>query len=111
MPKTGAAKKKRWLLKHNLSKEGFSDLLLLMNSHLPKPSLFTASTYRFKETLKMCISSLKDSSKHKYCGHCHTLLIKENPCSNEHCRNKGAKKEEFYDLHMENQLMEFFKGM
>ena len=73
------------VIKHNFSKEGFSDLLLLMNSHLPKPSLFTTSTYKFKETMEMCISSLKDVSKHTYCGNCHTLLMEENPCSNEHC--------------------------
>ena len=98
-----------FVMKHSLSKEAFTDLLLLIATHLPVSCAYSKSIYRVKEFLKDFID-VKEPKTHIMCENCHQILDGEH-CTSIHCRNKGAKILEFHDLHLQDQLKNLFRGL
>ena len=98
-----------FVTKHSLSKEAFSDLLLLIATHLPVSNVYTKSIYKVKEFLKDFID-VKEPELHSLCENCHQILDGK-PCTSIHCRRINAKTLEFHDLHLQDQLKDLFKGL
>lgn len=99
-----------FVMKHSLSREAFSDLLLLISSHLPETTFFTKSVYKLKETLKSSIG-FQEPIVHHYCQACQMLCQDENTCNNVDCQRNNSKTLEFHDLQIEEQLKTMFKGL
>lgn len=99
-----------FVMKHCLTKEAFTDLLFLLISFMPKPCKLTTSVYKLKEYLKRKMD-IKEPIKHFICDICGTLLAEGENCRKDDCRTMQAKTKEFYDLRLEKQIEELFKGL
>lgn len=97
-------------MKHCLTKEAFTDLLFLLVSFMPKSGKLTTSVYKLKEYLKKKMD-VKEPIKHFICDTCGSLLADGEHCRKESCRTMQAKSNEFYDLRLEKQIEELFKGL
>ena len=95
-----------FVMKHSLTKESFSDLLALIQTHLPKDTKFTTSVYHLKEILKKNIG-FEDPMKYYYCDTCDVSLEVGSQCSKESCRSLNSKLLMFHDLR--NNLLDFLK--
>ena len=85
-----------YVMKHSLSRQAFSDLLLLIQCLLPN-SNFTTSVYKIKEVLKKAMS-FKEPSPCYYCDHCQSALKQEHLCQKVACRRNKSKTVKFLDL-------------
>ena len=99
-----------FVMKHSLTRDAFSDLLYLIDTHLPKGSKFTSSVYRLKQVLKTLIG-FEEPVKRFFCEICGVAL----PGGGEHCQKPScmratSKALVFHDLRLEKQLAELFKG-
>ena len=99
-----------YVMKHSVTKEGFSDLLMLIQSHLPKSCPFTTSVYRLKEFLKSYLD-FQEPEKHYLCTTCGDILQEGKQCEKRSCRLLNSKSNTFHDLRLEVQLGKLFKGM
>lgn len=97
-----------YVMKHSLSRQAFSDLLVLIESLLPT-SNFTTSVYRIKDVLKKCIS-YREPVVHSYCGHCQMVLQNGCSCEKDVCKRNKSKPVQFLDLKLNEQLADFFQG-
>jgi len=98
-----------FVMKHSLSRDAFSDLLMLIESHLPKSATFTTSVYKIKETLKES-TEFQEPLIHKYCGGCQQYLGIDETCTHAVCRRNKLNVEKFYDLKLLDQLKTLFQG-
>lgn len=98
-----------FVTKHSLSKEGFEELLKLISILLPKKNRLPNSSYHLKEKLKTCMN-YEEPRIHYFCENCQQLLPDKQHCQNNVCITKSAKKMEFYDLKMEEQLKKLLQG-
>lgn len=98
-----------FVMKHSLTKEAFSDLLLLIQTHMPKTCKFTTSVYQLKEFLKDSVG-YEEPIKHYNCETCGVKLTKGQKCIKPSCRSVKSKSLVFHDLRLEKQLVELFKG-
>jgi hypothetical protein len=97
-------------MKYSLPREGFSDLLRLVASHLPTSTKYLTSVYKMKSFLNNYIGDC-EPKVHKFCEHCSQLIDAEtNQCLSDDCRNSSAKVGEFLDLRLEDQLKSLLQG-
>lgn len=93
---------------YSLSNDAFSDLLELIESHLPVPSSFSTSVYRVKETLKQS-TGFQEPCIHFYCEGCQEILHENEPCGKVSCRRHNSKVKEYHDLRIVDQLKSLFR--
>ena len=94
-----------FVLKHNLSKAAWADLLRLLTALLGERCQRTfQSVYRMKLFMKEYFGS-KDPTKINYCSNC--LQQVKDRCPNDSC--KGAALSSFLDLHFEEKIKDLFR--
>lgn len=96
-----------FVLKHNLSKSAWADLLRLLAIVLGEKCKKTVfqSVYKMKLFMKDYFGS-KDATKVFYCGNC-LNQVQEQKCNNASCQK--SKVSTFLDLHFEEKLKELFR--
>ena len=72
-----------YVMKHSLSHQAFSDLLILIQCLLPKRN-FT-SVYKIEEVLKKTMS-FKEPKSCYHCNHCQIALKQDHLCQQDACR-------------------------
>ena len=96
--------------KHSITREGFSDLLKLIHSLLPAECHITTSVHKLKNFLKKKMG-FKEPKKLHICETCGEKTREPGgTCGKEECIGLGSNPIEFFDLGLENQLEELFKG-
>lgn len=95
--------------KHKIANELFADILLTISSYLPKPNKFIKSVYLTKEFLKAHMP-LKKATKKYVCRSCGAYLNDTETCNKDVCQQNSSKSLEFFDLNLEHQIQELFKG-
>ena len=94
-----------FVLKHNLSKAAWADLLRLLTALLGEWCRRTfQSVYRMKLFMKEYFGS-KEPTKINYCSNC--LQQVKDRCPNDSC--KGAALSSFLDLHFEEKIKDLFR--
>lgn len=94
-----------FVLKHNLSKAAWADLLRLLTALLGDQCRKTfQSVYRMKLFMKEYFGS-KEPTKINYCANC--LQQVEDRCPNANC--DGAAQSSFLDLHFEEKIKDLFR--
>ena len=94
-----------FVLKHNLSKAAWTDLLRLLAALLGEwcKKAFQ-SVYKMQQFMKDYFGS-KEPTKIAYCANCFNQV--ESRCQNAACR--GASVSNFLDLHFEEKVKDLFK--
>lgn len=93
-----------FVLKHNLSKAAWADLLRLLTALLGEWCRRTfQSVYRMKLFMKEYFGS-KEPTKINYCSNC--LQQVKDQCPNDSC--KGAALSSFLDLHFKERVKDLF---
>lgn len=96
-----------FVLKHNLSKAAWADLLRLLSVLLGKQcEKVFQSVYKMKLYLKDSFGT-KDPSRITYCSSCLSELPTGEFCTKDECR--GKKPNVFLDLHLEEKIKELFR--
>ena len=94
-----------FVLKHNLSKAAWADLLRLLTALLGEQCRRTfQSVYKMKLFMKDYFGS-KEPTKINYCSNC--LQQVKDRCPNDSC--KGAALSSFLDLHFEEKIKDLFR--
>ena len=75
-----------YVMKHSLSRQAFSDILILIQCLLPKRN-FTTSVYKINDVLKKAMS-FKEPKPCYYCNHCQIALKQDHLCQKNACRRK-----------------------
>lgn len=96
-----------FVMKHSLTRDAFSDLLMLIKTHLPAKNNFTTSVYKLKEFLKKNIG-FEEPIKHYFCDNCGVKVTQEDICQRPGC--VGSKLSMFHDLRLVKQIQDLFKG-
>ena len=94
-----------FVLKHNLSKAAWADLLRMLTALLGERCQKTfQSVYKMKLFMKEYFGS-KEPTKINYCSNC--LKQVKDRCPNDSC--KGAALSSFLDLHFEEKIKDLFR--
>ena len=94
-----------FVLKHNLTKAAWADLLRLLTALLGERCKQTfQSVYKMKLFMKGYFGS-KEPTKISYCANCFSQV--QDRCQNAGCR--GAAVSSFLDLHFEEKITDLFK--
>ena len=94
--------------KHNFSKSALTDILMIINAHLPEN---TPAPSRLRSTYMLKMSAAggaKNAIEHIFCLSCEQL-VKEKPCGKDRCR-QGKGYVVFLQLPIANQIIKFFNG-
>ena len=98
---------------HHLTQRAKSDLLQLLQIHLPEESLVSPSLYMFeKNCSKNCPDCSPEVTEHYYCSGCNASLTGPNGprCSQEYCSSHGEVKHAFFlTVSVADQLKLLFK--
>jgi predicted amidophosphoribosyltransferase len=97
-----------FVIKHSITKDGFSELLQLFKTFLPTTSEISTSVYHVKEILKECVNLLKPKRNY-FCERCQREVVSES--ANCSCSNETTKKHSFHSLNLEKQLSDLFQGV
>ena len=97
----------QYAIRHSLTNVAFTELLELIDAHLPTSKAPT-SVYRLKKIFLGIFPQVKSAS-HKYCADCHHLLSDEEVCSTINCRQSRVDK--FITIPLEAQLRQVIQGM
>ena len=84
---------------HHLTQRAKSDLLQLLQIHLPEESLVSPSLYMFeKNCSKNCPDRSPEVTEHYYCSGCNASLTGPNGpgCSQEYCSSHDEVKHAFF---------------
>lgn len=96
-----------FVLKHNLTKAAWADLLRLLTTLLGERCKQTfQSVYKMKLFMKGYFGS-KEPTKISYCANCFSQV--PDRCHNAGCR--GAAVSSFLDLHFEEKMKDLFKDL
>lgn len=96
--------------KHAITNELFTDILHLVSSFLPKPNKFIKSVYSTKEFVKAHMPFKKPVMKY-ICKSCGAYMDENEACNQDACQQNNSKSLEFFELNLEQQIQELFKGM
>ena len=95
-----------FVLKHNLSKAAWTDLLRLLTALLgDRCRQSFQSVYKMKLIMKEYFGS-KEPTKINYCTNC-LQAVKADKCPNAYCSKAGLSS--FLDLHLEEKIKDLFR--
>ena len=97
----------QFALRHGMSKQALTDLVSLLNVHLPQQAKSARSFYKLKQFFEQHFDDL-ESRVHYYCTNCHRLVDSDKSMCPNNCE---AGVSQFVHLPVEPQLRRKLEGL
>ena len=97
----------QFALRHGISKQALTDLVSLLNVHLPRQAKSAPSFYKLKQFFEQHFDDM-ESRVHYYCTQCHRLVDSDKSVCPNNCR-LGVSQ--FVYLPIEPQLRRKLEGL
>ena len=98
----------QFALRYGLTNKAFSQLIRLVEAHLPSSACCLKSVYKLKEFFVRNFPDVTTTKVYRYCSKCHQLLVDRNPCGDPEC---DARVDEFLMIPLTEQLNRKLSGL